>query len=155
MLLFLKKLGCWYCWYFGCLTSITEDYTKSGGDFKRFNSQKHAQDMHRLRLSTAADECRHLSQCGPQEVDRELTETEDDSVCWQLHVAVNSRSTTCRWQSTGDHCRLNINSLYLSLSTTDKQLSASTGIFKFRVVFLLGFWRAFRFSSSRCGWLNG
>jgi len=71
MLLFLKKLGCWYCWYFGCLTSITEDYTKSGGDFKRFNSQKRAQDMHRLSLSTTAD---------ASEVDRESKETEDDSV---------------------------------------------------------------------------
>ena len=53
---------------------------QGGGDSRKFNSQKYAQDMHSLSLSTTADSCRLLNQYGQQAIDRERTETEDDSV---------------------------------------------------------------------------
>ena len=37
---------------------------QSKGDSRTFSNQKCAQNMHKLSLSIAADDCRQLSQCG-------------------------------------------------------------------------------------------
>jgi len=43
---------------------------QGAGDSTRFDSQKHAQDMHRLSLSTTTDGYRQLSQCSRPRANR-------------------------------------------------------------------------------------
>jgi len=110
--------------------------------------------MHRYSQTQTVESGRWLltaSQDGLQAVDREPTETENDSACQQLNVVVNS------WALPVENSRQEIDDNFnidqgVSQSV-DSWHAAADSYENFQN--LLWFWRGFRILCSRGSWLDG